>query len=115
MAVIFLTTDPKRLLTDVKTAIDTGKVVTWSYDKDGDFTHTPPQWKNQAWLRPSIDPGRLTLTFLGNAKLVTSKEAYAIYHGRFIEMMLAHFDKQFSSGSASALPSAMDSITTRVA
>jgi hypothetical protein len=39
-----------------------------------------------------------------------SKEMYAIYHGRFIESMLAHFDKKFSYSFATALPDADDAV-----
>lgn len=31
------------------------------------------------------------------------KEIYGIYHGRFIEMLLSHFDDSFSNASATAL------------
>jgi hypothetical protein len=31
-----------------------------------------------------------------------SKEAYAVYHGRFIEMLLAHFDEEFSGAFGTA-------------
>ena len=31
-----------------------------------------------------------------------SKEAYAVYHGRFIEMLLAHFDEEFSEAFGTA-------------
>jgi len=30
-------------------------------------------------------------------------ELYGIYHGRFIKMLLAHFDKQFTSIQVTAL------------
>jgi hypothetical protein len=36
---------------------------------------------------------------------------YAVYHGRFIEMALAHFDSQFGEGAATAMPTAADKIT----
>jgi hypothetical protein len=40
MALLFKTNTPQALLNDFKKKIDEGHVVTWSYDKDGDFTHT---------------------------------------------------------------------------
>ena len=37
-------------------------------------------------------------------------EVYAVYHGRFIETMLAHFDKQFTNGFASSMPTVADRV-----
>jgi hypothetical protein len=56
-----MTDKPERLLENFKKKIDDGKVETWSYDADGDFSHTPSQWKNRAWLRPVIEDDRLHL------------------------------------------------------
>jgi hypothetical protein len=64
MAVYFLTSRPSTLLSDFKKKIDEGHVVTWSYDQEGDFTHTADQWKYKAWLRPSIESDRLVLYIL---------------------------------------------------
>lgn len=52
MALSVKTDNPSGLLTSIRKAIDNKVVSTWSYDKDGDFSHTPDQWKNKAWLRP---------------------------------------------------------------
>ena len=41
MAVIVKTGDPAGLLKKIKKAIDDKHIETWSYDSDGDFTHTP--------------------------------------------------------------------------
>jgi len=37
-------------------------------------------------------------------------EAYAVYHGRFIEMLLAHFDEGFSEAFATAQATGDDRI-----
>lgn len=98
------TNNPHTLLNQIKAAIAAGHVTTWSVDSDGDFTHTPLQWKGLAWLRPLVVPGeelQFRIIFSSSAKDRT--EVYAVYHGRFIEMLLAHFDKSFESVSASAL------------
>lgn len=87
------TATPRGLLASIRQAIDTGHVVTWTYDKDGDFTHTPDQWRSKAWLRPQIADGALTLSIIWN---VPNRQVYAVYEGRFIEMILAHFNGQFS-------------------
>jgi hypothetical protein len=115
MAVHFNTTDPAGLLATFKKAINDRKVVTWSYDQAGHFTHTPEQWKAQAWLKPVIHQGRLTLNFVGRNDRMTTSEVYAVYHGRFIESMLAHCDKLFKTAEATALPTVGDQINTSAA
>jgi hypothetical protein len=104
MAVYFKTNDPQKLLSSFKDKIKAGNIVTWSCDSDGDFTHAVPQWKNLAWLRPKFEADRLVLRILCPKGTKLSSETYAIYHGRFIETMLAHCDSLFSEGTASAMP-----------
>jgi hypothetical protein len=115
MAINFETPTPNKLLAAFKKDIDDGKVVTWSYDSDGDFTHTPDQWKNRAWLRPVVYQGQLTMNFIGSNKEVTPSVVYSVYHGRFIESMLTHCDKLFSTGAATAMGTNADIIITTVA
>jgi hypothetical protein len=105
MSILFATDNANALLTKFKKAIDDKHVVTWGYDKDGDFYHTTDQWINKAWLRPKIGSDGLTLSILKPQNNAISAEVYAIYHGRFIESMLAHCDTLFKSATASALPS----------
>jgi hypothetical protein len=102
MAIIIQTPTPKKLLAGIKKAIDEKKVETWSYDEDGDFTHTPDQWKYKAWLRPTTASGVLVLGLLGKKDVKMSKSLYAVYHGRFAEMLLTHFDDMFSSATTTA-------------
>jgi hypothetical protein len=104
MAVIVLTKDPAGLLASIKAEMGKGSVVTWSVDTDGDFTHTPTQWAYTAWLRPSIQPDRLVFVVLTPQGKKLGVETYAIYHGRFIEMLLAHFDSKFTQAQATAMP-----------
>jgi hypothetical protein len=91
-------------------AIDEDRVRTWSYDGDGDFTHTAEQWKNKAWLRPREEDDRLILNVLAARGQPLSKLLYGIYHGRFIEMLLTHFDEKFTRTSASALATSGDRV-----
>jgi hypothetical protein len=114
MAVSFVTTDPSGLLRAIKDQIDKKKIETWSYDSAGDFTHAPEQWKRKAWLRPSVQNGALVFNIVSRNDETLTKVVYGIYHGRFIEMMLTHFDGSFSQGMATALPIGRDLITTAV-
>jgi hypothetical protein len=110
MALYFITDTPNKLLTAFKKAIDDGHVVTWSYDKDGDFTHTTQQWSGLAWLRPAAEVGRLVMNIIPPKSSKISTEVYAIYHGRFIESMLAHCDNLFTVGQATAMAQSGDSL-----
>jgi hypothetical protein len=113
MAINFETTDPQNLLAAFKTAIKQGHIVTWSCDSDGDFTHTVEQWKSQAWMRPVLYRGQLTMNFIGNPRATKPmRELFAIYHGRFIESMLAHCDRLFTNATATALATTGDKVTT---
>lgn len=111
MAIHFQTNDPDKLLASFKDSIDKGRVVTWVYDKDGDFTHTTDQWKNAAWLRPIAKNGELIFSIIKPQSRNISAEVYAIYHGRFIESMLVHCDLLFNRVFATALPSDDDHVS----
>lgn len=112
MAVIFKTNSPDRLLQSFKKKIDVGTVATWSYDSDGDFTHTPEQWKHKAWMRPHIKNGELVFTVVKQKQVDISSLVYGIYHGRLIESFLVHLDKEFIEGYATAMPVAADQISS---
>ncbi len=102
MAIIVKTPKPADLLKAIKSAIDKEEIDTWSYDRDGDFTHTPNQWKNKAWLIPKVYDGELRFGILPPTDVELSKVIYGVYHGRFIEMLLNHFDEKFSTALATA-------------
>jgi hypothetical protein len=111
MAVYFLTSQPAALLAAFKKKIDDANVVTWSYDQQGDFTHTAEQWKYLAWLRPIIKSDRLTMCILKNKNKPLTPATYGIYHGRIIESMLTHCDKLFTDGVATAMPTSEDTVS----
>lgn len=105
MAVIFETKTPKKLLAAYKAAVDEGRVTTWSYDKDGDFTHTAEQWVRKAWLRPRIrEQQALVFFILGPSETRVSTAVYAVYHGRLVESVLRHCDGLFASARVTSMP-----------
>jgi hypothetical protein len=110
MSITIRTGDPSILLKEIYALIDQGHIKTWQYDKDGDFTSAVEQWRYKAWLRPTKAAGELILRTIAPVNAKVSTEVYAIYHGRFIEALLAHLDKEFSSAVASALPSLGDQV-----
>ncbi|WP_419692549.1 hypothetical protein ACN262_25395 [Burkholderia gladioli] len=108
MSITVYTNQPQELLDDIKKEIDSKNIVTWAYDDDGDFYHTPDQWGGRAWLRASVQSGILVFSILGQKDAVMMKDVYGVYHGRFIEMLLTHFDDSFSNATATAHASAND-------
>lgn len=70
---------------------------TWSVDREGDFTHTPQQWVGKAWfrIRPAEDSclDSIKIGIIQSRQHKLTPAIYAVYHGRFVEMLLAHFDK----------------------
>ncbi|NOJ41382.1 hypothetical protein [Bradyrhizobium australiense] len=115
MAVLFRTTMPQALLNDFKKKIDEGHVVTWSYDTDGDFTHTPHQWRSKAWMRPSIELGGLKFNFISGVGEVTTKALYGVYHGRFVESFATHCDDRFTEAAVTAHGTNSDFVNSKVA
>jgi hypothetical protein len=110
MAVRFETSAPKNLLERVKKLIDDGVIAAWSYDKDGDFTHTSERWSHRAWLRPSVGDGRLSFYILAPKETTISRAVYAVYHSRFIEAVLTNCDDDFTRAVATAMPEGKDII-----
>jgi hypothetical protein len=45
----------------------------------------------------------LLFAIVGRQNVKMTREVYAIFHGRFAEMLLAHFDLEFSTVSATPL------------
>lgn len=105
MAIHLETDNADKLLSSFKAAIDDGRIATWSYDEDGDFTHTAEQWINMAWLRPIKRGGNLIFIIVKPKNNNISSIVYAVYHGRFIESMLSHCDTLFNNAVATAMPS----------
>ncbi|GAB4270748.1 MAG: hypothetical protein Kow0029_07820 [Candidatus Rifleibacteriota bacterium] len=102
MAVIVHVQKPKALLAKIYKSIDDKKVLTWKYDGAKDFYHTPEQWSGEGWFRPTIAPGLLVFGLIGRKDTQMTKMVYGAYHGRFIEMLLAHFDNEFTLACATA-------------
>jgi hypothetical protein len=103
MSIRAFTDDSAALHARIRKLIDQGHITTWAYDSDGDFTHTPTQWKNKAWLRPDEQTDKLRMTIIGPKSGLT-REVFAVYHGRFIEMLIAHVSSKFGTVSASPNP-----------
>ncbi len=110
MAVRLFTERPRKLLDRIKILIDEGHIATWRYSSEGDFTHTAAsgQWENRAWLRPKVLEDRLLFNIIRPKNGSVNREVYAVYHGRFIEMAVAHVPELFRVGAATAEPAGGD-------
>jgi len=113
MALIVQTFDANDLLRSIYVAIEKRAIETWECDKDRDFTHSPEQWRNKAWLHPNISGGQLRFGLVGQKDVVMTKVIYAVYHGRFAEMLLTHFDDKIRSISITANKEAPDNFQAR--
>lgn len=94
MALLLITKNPDGLLNQIKNGINLGSINTWDYDNDGDFTHVPPQWIYKAWMHPYTLNDKLIFGIIGQSGIPMKKDIYAVYHGRFAEMILTHFDDE---------------------
>lgn len=82
------------LADSIKEKIKLHTIKTWDVDEDGDMTHTADQWKYCAWIRATVEPllNRVVFHIICRNDRDLSVEEYAVYHGRFVEMLLTHFD-----------------------
>lgn len=110
MSIYVRSSNPQKLVNDINEKIENSSINTWSVDKDGDYTHTAQQWQFHAWIHPIIEPERVVFAIWGRVKENLSVVDYAVYHGRFVEMLLSHFDQQCTKIEVSSLASGYDNV-----
>jgi hypothetical protein len=110
MAIVVFTDTPQKLLDDLRRAIENATIETWERTPVGNLTLTAMRgrWKNKAWLRPSIEKNKVRFNIIRPKGGSVSKEVYAVYHGRFSQMLLMHFDSSISRIQLSALAGPSD-------
>lgn len=108
MAIYVKTDTPRKLVENIKKAIDEHKIDTWSVDSDNDFTHDVDQWRNKVWIRHRIEVGRVVFFVVRRKGVNMTIVEYAVYHGRFVEMLLAHFNKECDAIEVSPLATNYD-------
>ena len=94
------TVDPGGLLDQIKTKIQRGEIDTWVFDEEGDLTHSPEQWRKQAFLRPKIEEGYLLFEIIWPSGSRKEPAVNGVYLGRSIEMLVTHFSDAFLRASA---------------
>ena len=108
MAIFVNTDSPSDLVNRIKAGIDNHTIETWLYDNAGDFTHDTDQWRFHAWMTPIIEEKRVVFGIICRKDRNLSIAEYAIYHGRFLEMLLRHFDKICKNIEVTSLASKYD-------
>ncbi len=109
--IIVYTAHPNALLSSLRALIDDGKTHWWSYDDDGDFSMLINN-DRMAYMRPRARDDRLVFSFLGSARHITTKQAYATYHTRLAQVLLEHLDESFDSLTITSDASESDMLTT---
>ena len=113
MAIYVKTSTPRALVQKINQDIHENKIQTWTVDKDGDYTHAPEQWRNRAWIRPHIEEGRVVFGALCRKDANMTVNEYAVFHGRFVEMLLDNFDHMCMSIEVTPLGTKYDSISIK--
>lgn len=113
MSIYVKTDNPQELVSKIRVNIDKKVIDTWSYDKDGDFTHDVDQWRYRAWIRPHIKQEKVIFAIVCRKDRNMSITEYAVYHGRFVEMLLVHFDELCKDISVTPLGSSYDVIDSQ--
>lgn len=114
MITVFTNDDPKKFYHSIQEAVKNGNIDTWEETTRNYFTHCAAsgQWRNKAWFTPNFpdEQNRVIFNLIRPKNEKISKSVYAIYHGRFTEMLLRHFDDKFSKLSVSALAGENDRV-----
>lgn len=110
MSIYVKTTCPHELLSAIREKVNKNMVDSWEVDSDGDFTHKSEQWRYKAWFHPVIEDDRVVFAIWGRKSKNMSVEEYAAYHGKFVRMLLVHFDHQVNSIEVTPLATTYDSI-----
>lgn len=100
------TNNPQQFVDSINQAIREKRIVTWSVDSEGDYTLTQDQWVCKAWMTPKIEQNATNILRFGiieSKKHKLTKSIYGIFHGRFAEMLLTHFDRDIETLEISPL------------
>ncbi|HBK30738.1 MAG TPA: hypothetical protein DDZ96_00455 [Porphyromonadaceae bacterium] len=106
MAIIIKTETPDTLLDEIYEGIQSKKVDKWASTADGRLTYASLLWKNEAWFKPQIWVEEKELRFglikRKDRKHISTK-LYTMFHTKFVEMLLSHFDTLFREVTVSAV------------
>lgn len=94
------TKDPDKLLKSIKTRLESSDSKTWEIKlnskKEILYNHSPTQWSDKVLLKPiKIEAGLLVETRYWDTKPVPDEETKGYIVGRFVEILMVHFRKEF--------------------
>jgi hypothetical protein len=91
MAVTITTADAEGLWWGILSVLDRRDARGWECDGES-FTLTGCEYAGRAWFRAFPEPpGRLVLGLVPAEGGALGQDTYAAYHGRLVELLLAHF------------------------
>lgn len=105
-----ITDNSTRLLEALRDAVQSAHIQEWIIDDQGDFTYANAPWKNLAWMRVRKTTNGLRVNIVGNKEFPVDDETYAVYHSRFVEMLVLYFDESFDTVEVTALGTESDLI-----
>lgn len=101
MKIIVYTKNAKTLLNKISTKIIDKELKTWEIVKNSEnnnlFSHTPDQWKEKAMLKPEIKKENLELILSWWKGKEPEERVKGYILGRFIEVLVVHFRKEFDN------------------
>ena len=89
MAILIRTKHAQSIICRLKEQINNNQIPSWAYDDDGDFMSM--DGSVVAWMRPVVKSNRLDFYVIGRKDMEISIEEYAVFHSRFVEMLLTYF------------------------
>lgn len=99
MAMKIFCSNPVGLRAAIKKAIEQKKIRTWACNSKFEFDHTPPDWTGKAKLRVEVANSGTYLycsaRYPDGATAFGNDHAYAVFQGRFVEMLMQHFRSDF--------------------
>lgn len=102
------TSSPRSLLENMRNAIDQGRITSWIYDDEHDFTLSRLGTVQRAWFHPRIGTGKIRFCIVGvNGENMTSL-TYAKYHSHLVNTLLRFFDDEITSISVTPNKSPFD-------
>lgn len=93
MAILIRTKHAQSIVDRLKEQINNNQILAWAYDDEGDFM-SMDNGSVVAWMRPVVKSNRLDFYVIGRKDMEISVEEYAVFHSRFIEMLLTYFSKE---------------------
>ena len=95
-----ITEDPANLIASINHEIEIEKIITWDVytTEPNSFTHKTPQWNKRGFIQAKILQGKVAFAFSPSRAVKANEitEVRAVYIGRFVEMLMAHFSTQIN-------------------